>query len=64
MTLINFTKEELQYIELALQMLKEKKVIDFLHSEESMKNLEAILEKVGQLRNVCDCGGQTENVSE
>ena len=60
MTLVDFTKTELQYIELALQMLKEKKVIDFLHSEESEKNLEAILEKVGQVRNVCDCGGKNK----
>ena len=59
MTLVNFTKTELQYIEVALYMLSKEKVGEVLHSEESIKNIETILEKVGQLKDVCDCGGKT-----
>ena len=59
MPLINFTKEELQYIEVALNMLSTEKKRRVLYSEESIKNIETILEKVGQLKNVCDCGGKT-----
>ena len=59
MPLINFTKEELQYIEVALNMLSTEKKRRVLYSEESIKNIETILEKVGQLKEVCDCGGQT-----
>ena len=58
MTLINFTKEELQYIEVALNMLSTEKKRRVLYSEETIKNIETILEKVGQLKNVCECGGQ------
>ena len=59
MPLINFTKEELQYIEVALNMLSTEKKRRVLYSEESIKNIEIILEKVGQLKEVCDCGGKT-----
>ena len=59
MPLINFTKEELQYIEVALNMLSTEKKRRVLYSEESIKNIETILEKVGQLKDVCDCGGKT-----
>ena len=59
MPLINFTKEELQYIEVALNMLSTEKKRRVLYSEESIKNIETILEKVGQLKEVCDCGGKT-----
>ena len=59
MPLINFTKTELQYIEVALFMLSQEKPGELLHSEESIKNIETILEKVGQLKEVCECGGQT-----
>ena len=59
MTLINFTKEELQYIEVALNMLSTEKKRRVLYSEETIKNIETILEKVGQLKEVCECGGQT-----
>ena len=52
MTLINFTKEELQYIEVALNMLSTEKKRRVLYSEETIKNIETILEKVGQLKNV------------
>ena len=55
MPLIDFTKTELQYIEVALYMLSKEKVGEVLHSEESIKNIEAILEKVGQVREVCEC---------
>jgi len=58
MPLINFTKEELQYIEVALNMLSTEKKRRVLYSEETIKNIETILEKVGQLKNVCECGGQ------
>ena len=58
MPLINFTKEELQYIEVALNMLSTEKKRRVLYSEESIKNIETILEKVGQLKEVCDCGGK------
>ena len=59
MPLVNFTKTELQYIEVALYMLSKEKEGEVLHSEESIKNIETILEKVGQLKEVCECGGQT-----
>ena len=59
MPLVNFTKTELQYIEVALYMLSKEKEGEVLHSEESIKNIETILEKVGQLKDVCDCGGKT-----
>ena len=59
MPLVNFTKTELQYIEVALYMLSQEKDGEVLHSDESIKNIESILEKVGQLKNVCDCGGKT-----
>ena len=59
MPLINFTKEELQYIEVALNMLSTEKKRRVLCSEESIKNIETILEKVGQLKEVCECGGQS-----
>ena len=59
MPLINFTKKELQYIEVALNMLSTEKKRRVLYSEETIKNIETILEKVGQLKEVCDCGGQT-----
>ena len=59
MPLVNFTKTELQYIEVALYMLSKEKEGEVLHSEESIKNIEAILEKVGQLKEVCECGGKT-----
>ena len=59
MPLVNFTKTELQYIEVALYMLSKEKEGKVLHSEESIKNIETILEKVGQLKEVCECGGQT-----
>ena len=59
MPLINFTKEELQYIEVALNMLSTEKKRRVLYSEESIKNIETILEKVGQLKEVCDCGGKS-----
>ena len=58
MPLINFTKEELQYVEVALNMLSTEKKRRVLYSEETIKNIETILEKVGQLKNVCECGGQ------
>ena len=59
MPLVNFTKTELQYIEVALNMLSTEKKRRVLYSEETIKNIETILEKVGQLKNVCDCGGKT-----
>ena len=59
MPLVNFTKTELQYIEVALNMLSTEKKRRVLYSEESIKNIETILEKVGQLKEVCDCGGKT-----
>ncbi len=59
MPLINFTKEELQYIEVALNMLSTEKKRRVLCSEESIKNIETILEKVGQLKEVCECGGKS-----
>ena len=59
MPLINFTKKELQYIEVALNMLSTEKKRRVLYSEETIKNIETILEKVGQLKEVCDCGGKT-----
>ena len=59
MPLINFTKEELQYIEVALNMLSTEKKRRVLYSEESIKNIETILEKVEQLKEVCECGGHT-----
>jgi len=59
MPLINFTKEELQYIEVALNMLSTEKKRRVLCNEESIKNIETILEKVGQLKEVCECGGQS-----
>ena len=39
---MNFTKTELQYIEVALYMLSKEKVGEVLHSEESIKNIETI----------------------
>ena len=57
MPLINFTKEELQYIEVALNMLSTEKKRRVLYSEESIKNIETILEKVGQLRTFTTMGG-------
>ena len=54
MPLVNFTKTELQYIEVALYMLSKEKEGEVLHSEESIKNIETILEKVGQLKEVCE----------
>ena len=59
MPLINFTKEELQYIEVALNMLSTEKKRRVLCNEESIKNIETILEKVGQLKEVCECGGKS-----
>ena len=59
MTLVNFTKTELQYIEVALYMLSKEKEGEVLHSEESIKNIETILEKVGNLDDLCECGGQS-----
>ena len=55
MPLINFTKEELQYIEVALNMLSTEKKRRVLYSEETIKNIETILEKVEQLKEVCEC---------
>ena len=59
MPLINFTKEELQYIEVALNMLSTEKKRRVLCNEESIKNIETILEKVEQLKEVCECGGKS-----
>ncbi len=50
MTLINFTKEELQKIEYYLLGETDPIVVD-------------ILEKIKSLDDLCECGGQTENVS-
>ena len=58
MPLINFTKEELQYIEVALNMLSTEKKRRVLYSEETIQNIETILEKVSQLKNVCECNNQ------
>ena len=55
MPLVNFTKTELQYVEVAMYMLLTEKKRRVLHSEESIKNIETILEKVGQLKEVCEC---------
>ena len=49
MPLINFTKKELQYIEVALFMLSQEKPGELLHSEESVKNIQVIMDKVEQL---------------
>ena len=43
MPLINFTKEELQYIEVALNMLSTEKKRRVLYSEESIKRLSRLL---------------------
>ena len=53
MTLIDFTKDQLSIIETSL-----KSSLKYADSE-YISEVDNILEKIKNLDNVCDCGGQT-----
>ena len=53
MTLIDFTKDQLSIIETSLEAS-----IKYADSE-YISEVDNILEKVSQLKNVCDCGGKS-----
>ena len=64
MTLIDFDKKELLDISHALlsyrtdsTVIRKGGLTD--EQKESYKRLTSLIEKVSQLRNVCDCGGKT-----
>ena len=64
MTLIDMNKDELLIVYRALQfyrtdstVIREGGLTD--EQKERYKRLTSLIEKVSQLRNVCDCGGKT-----
>ena len=59
MTLIDFNKKELHDIYSSLQYTRLEIGFESKSEEELYDRLTKLMEKVSQLRNVCDCGGQT-----
>jgi len=64
MTLIDFSKKELLDIQHALlsyrtdsTVIRQGGLTD--EQKQRYKRLTSLMEKVSQLRNVCECGGQT-----